>query len=308
MKTTKKKSTMDILKKSSSIDDKIFDIIIGTALTGFLVFVTYPLIYILSASISAPDVVNSGEMWLFPKDVTFEGFKAVFQNEKIWIGYANSTIYTIVGTGISIVLTMLTAYALSRPNFPGKTLITFFFTFTMFFNGGLIPTYLLIESLGMYNTIWAIVIPGALGMWNIVISRTYIQTSIPEDILEAANIDGCSQGRIFVNIVLPLSIPIIIVIGLFQGVAIWNSWFSGMIYLGDSAKYPLQLILREILILNQTADTSNVLDATTLAEQMEVANLIKYAVMIVASLPTIIIYPFLQKHFEKGMTVGAIKG
>jgi putative aldouronate transport system permease protein len=277
-----------------------------------LLIVLYPLIYIVSASISNPHLVNSGEMWLLPKGITFEGYRTLLGNSSIWRGYLNTIYYTVLGTSINLLVTLPCAYALSREDFYGRRAFTNFMLVTMFLSGGLIPSYLLIRSLGMLNTVWALVIPGAVSVYNVVVTRTFFQSTIPREMEEAAIVDGCSDFRLFMQIVLPLSTPIIAVMALFYGVGHWNSFFNALIYLSDRSMYPLQMILREILILQDMSSNtvSNVTSemANMLYSKQQLAQVIKYGVMIVSSLPVIIVYPFLQKYFVKGMMVGSIKG
>lgn len=281
-------------------------------LTIALIIVAYPLIYIISASISNPQYVNSGEMWLFPKDLTFEGYKRVFQEGKIWTGYLNTIIYTVLGTAISLAITLPAAYAMSRKDFVGRNFFMGMFMVTMFFSGGLVPSYLLVKDLGMINTIWAIVIPSAASIYNIIVTRTFFQSTIPRELEEAAQIDGASTTRLFFTVIIPLSMPIIAVMSLFYGVAQWNSYFSALIYLNDEARYPLQMVLRQILVLQQmSAATGGMIEGST-AEAMnnkaELASLVKYAVIIVSTLPIIVVYPFLQRYFVQGVMIGSVKG
>lgn len=292
--------------------DKIFLIFVYVFLAISLQIVLYPLIYIVSASISNPHLVNSGEMWLLPKGITFEGYRTLLGNSSIWRGYLNTIYYTVLGTSINLLVTLPCAYALSREDFYGRRAFTNFMLVTMFLSGGLIPSYLLIRSLGMLNTVWALVIPGAVSVYNVVVTRTFFQSTIPREMEEAAIVDGCSDFRLFMQIVLPLSTPIIAVMALFYGVGHWNSFFNALIYLSDRSMYPLQMILREILILQDMSSNtvSNVTSemANMLYSKQQLAQVIKYGVMIVSSLPVIIVYPFLQKYFVKGMMVGSIKG
>ncbi|WP_054026708.1 carbohydrate ABC transporter permease [Bacillus sp. FJAT-28004] len=292
--------------------DKVF--LICNYVYVFLAFVivAYPVIYMISASISDPKLVGSGEMWLWPKGITFEGYKRVFQNTSIWTGYGNTILYTVVGTSINLFVTLPAAYALSRKDFLGRNFFMGMFLVTMFFGGGLVPSYLLIKELGMVNTIWAIVIPSAASIWNIIVARTFFQSSIPKELQEAAQIDGCTNLRLFIKIILPLSMPIIAVMALFYGVGNWNSYFSALIYLNDAAKYPLQLVLRQILVLQEmSAQGGGVIDsssASALNNKAEIAALVKYAVIIVATAPIIAIYPFLQRYFVQGVMIGSVKG
>lgn len=298
------------VKESRS--DKLFLWCNYIYLTIALVIVLYPLLYIISASISDPKFVSSGEMWLLPKGITFEGYARVFENTNIWIGYKNTIIYTIVGTLVNLMVTLPAAYALSRSDFVGRGFFMAMFMVTMFFSGGLVPSYLLVKDLGMVNSMWALILPGAASIWNIIVCRTFFQSTIPKELQEAAHIDGCTNTRLFIRIVLPLSMPIIAVMALFYGVGHWNSYFSAMIYLNDSSKYPLQLFLRQILVLQEMAaqgggaiDTSS---ATAMNSKAEIAALVKYAVIIVSTLPVIAIYPFLQRYFVQGVMIGSVKG
>lgn len=290
-----------------SVQDRVTLIVIYILLSIILLLVLYPLIFVISASISDPLTVSRGEMWLFPKDLTFIGYELVFANKEIWTGYANTLLYTFVGTAINLVMTIFAAYPLSRKDFAGRNVITAYIVFTMFFSGGLIPTYLLVKNLGMINTMWALIIPGAVSVWNIIIMRTFFQTSIPNEIQESASIDGCSNMQTLWRIVLPLSMPIIAVMILFYSVGHWNSYFNALIYLNDRDKYPLQLFLREILIKSQVDQMAGSLDLSVQKHLME-AEAIKYAIVIVANLPVLLLYPFLQKYFVKGMMIGALKG
>lgn len=292
--------------------DKLF--LICNYIYVFLAFiiVAYPVIYMISASISDPKLVGSGEMWLWPKGITFEGYQRVFQNASIWTGYGNTILYTVVGTAVNLFVTLPAAYALSRKDFVGRNFFMGMFMVTMFFGGGLVPSYLLVKELGMIDSMWAIVIPSAASIWNIIVSRTFFQSSIPKELQEAAQIDGCTNMRLFVKIILPLSMPIIAVMALFYGVGNWNSYFSALIYLNDAAKYPLQLVLRQILVLQEmSAQGGAAMDASTasaLNNKAEIAALVKYAVIIVATAPIIAIYPFLQRYFVQGVMIGSVKG
>ncbi|OMF24958.1 sugar ABC transporter permease [Paenibacillus sp. FSL H8-0548] len=292
--------------------DKVF--LICNYIYVFLAFivVAYPVIYMISASISDPKLVGSGEMWLWPRGITFEGYQRVFQNSSIWTGYGNTILYTVVGTTINLLVTLPAAYALSRKDFVGRNFFMGMFMVTMFFGGGLVPSYLLVKELGMVNTMWAIVIPSAASIWNIIVARTFFQSSIPKELQEAAQIDGCTNIRLFLKIILPLSMPIIAVMALFYGVGNWNSYFSALIYLNDAAKYPLQLVLRQILVLQEmSAQGGGALDASSAAalnNKAEIASLVKYAVIIVATAPIIAVYPFLQRYFVQGVMIGSVKG
>ncbi|NSW91088.1 MAG: carbohydrate ABC transporter permease [Firmicutes bacterium] len=295
---------------STSKSDKLFSFTNYLLLCIILIIVLYPLIFVVSASISDPYLVSRGEMWLLPKGITFEGYRRVFQNDEVLTGYRNTIFYTLFGTLINLFMTLTCAYPLSRKDFIGRNFFMAIFTFTMFFSGGLIPSYIIIKKLGMLNKIWALIIPNAVSMMNVIIVRTFFQSNIPSQLQEAAEIDGCSIVRLFTNIILPLSKPIIAVMALFYGVQHWNSFFAALIYLTDRSLFPLQLILREILIQNQMSSqmlmTGNELDL--IAKQAKAAELIKYSIMIVSTLPVLVAYPFLQRFFVHGIMVGAIKG
>lgn len=303
MQTTEKVSV------SQTTGDKVF----GVINTIFIIFITiitlYPLIYVCSASISSPASVTSGRMWLWPTDITFEGYKRILKNSEIWMGYANTILYTVVNVAISLAVTLPAAYALTVKSLPGRKVIVFIFSVTMFFSGGMIPLYVVCRNLGLVNTLWAVILPSATSMWYIILTRTFFQSTIPHELEEASEIDGCSVFATFLRIVIPLSAPIIAVMALYFGVGRWNSYFGEMIFLRDRSKFPLQLFLREILIVatfNQE-NASNA-DAITMAEQIRIASIIKYATMIVATLPVIAAYPFIQRYFVKGVMIGSIKG
>ncbi|MCQ6563050.1 carbohydrate ABC transporter permease [Paenibacillus mendelii] len=290
--------------------DRVFDVVNKLFLFCVLIIVLYPLVYVVSASISDPVYVNQGAMWLFPKGITFEGYQRVFQNPEIWAGYANTILYTVAGTSINLLFTLPGAYALSRKDLKGRGIMMGLIVFTMFFGGGLVPTFLLVSGLGMMNTVWALLIPNAVAVYNLIICRTFFQMNIPKELQESAEIDGSSNTMLFLRIVLPLSAPIIAVMGLYYGVTHWNSYFSAIIYLKDRSLYPLQLILREILVQNQMSDTMLMTgdDMEAMAKQARIADIIKYAVMIVSSLPIIVVYPFMQRFFMKGVLIGSVKG
>lgn len=296
--------------KREAWSDRVFDTVNKLFLLVVLIVVLYPLVYVVSASISDPVYVNQGKMWLFPRGITFEGYARVFQNPEIWSGYRNTILYTAGGTLINLLFTVPGAYALSRKDLKGRGVMMGLIVFTMFFGGGLIPTFLLVSGLGMLDTVWALLIPNAVAVYNLIICRTFFQNNIPRELQESAEIDGCSNTMLFLKIVLPLSAPIIAVMGLYYGVAHWNSYFSAIIYIKDRSLYPLQLILREILVQNQMSDTMLMTgdDMEAMAKQARIADIIKYAVMIVSSLPIIIVYPFMQRYFMKGVLIGSVKG
>lgn len=295
------------------LSDRIFLLIVHLLLLFALVVTLYPVIYIFSASISNPSAVNSGEMWLLPIDITWEGYKVLLENNDIWLGYYNTIIYTVVGTSINLLVTIPGAYVLSRKDFQARDFVTKLLIFTMFFSGGLIPSYLLVTGLGLNNTMWALILPGAASVYNVVVTRTFFETNIPDSLTEAAFIDGASDFQIFGRIVLPLSKPILAVMALFYGVGHWNQFFNALIYLDDREKYPLQMILREILVQQDLSSNPSVGSMTSeqaqfIHSQKELSAILKYGVMIVASVPVIMVYPFIQKYFVQGVMIGSIKG
>jgi multiple sugar transport system permease protein/putative aldouronate transport system permease protein len=293
--------------KTSSRSDKFFYFAIFILLTLFFLAVLYPCVFVFSASFSSGQAVQSGRVVLFPVDPTIEGYRTVFNTSSVWIGFRNSLFYTLVATSLNLIMTMTTAYCLSRSDVPGRNLVMLLFTFTMFFNGGMIPTYMLIRGLGMLNTPWALIVPGAIGVYNMIIAKTFIQSSIPLELLDAAKIDGCSDIGYYVRIVLPLSQAIIAVLVLFYGVGHWNAYFNAMIYLHNKNLYPLTIFLREILMASQI-DPGTVQDPELQMRLAESAAVIKYALIIVTIVPVIMIYPFVQKYFIKGVMIGSVKG
>lgn len=287
--------------------DRVFTIVNYIILTLFLITVAYPLIYTFSASFSDPREVIAGHMWLWPVKFTTAGYEAVFENSRITLGFRNSLFYTMSSTLVGIVLTILAAYPLSRRDLAGRNGIMMFFVFTLLFGGGLIPSYLIVKALGLLNTPWAIIVPSALSVYNVIITRTFFQSTIPDELLEAAQIDGCSDFRFVRDVVIPLSGPIIAVNALFYAVAQWNSYFNALIYLTNPNLFPLQLVLREILVQNQV-DVSQMQDINQMIEKQNLADLLKYSLIVVASAPVLIIYPFVQKHFVRGVLIGSLKG
>ena len=245
-------------------------------------------------------------MYLWPVNFSLLGYEVVFKTRDVWIGYANSIFYTVVGTLINIIVTMLAAYCLSRKDLPGRRIVMVAFSFTMIFNGGMIPEYLLVKELGMMNTRWALLLPCAISVYNVILARSNIQSNIPEALLEASQLDGCSDFRYFIRIVLPLSKANIAVMVLLYGVAHWNSYFDAMIYLHDKSLYPLTLYLKEILQAN-TVDPSLIADEKLAAKMAELANVMKYSLIIVSMLPILLVYPFIQKYFVQGMMIGSLK-
>jgi putative aldouronate transport system permease protein len=290
-----------------SLGDRAFNAVNYMVLFFLFAAVLYPLVYIVSASFSSPESVISGRVWLFPVQPTFDGYSAVFKHKMIVNSFMNSLFYTVCGTIINIFMTIGAAYPLSRKDFYGRNPIMFLLVFTMMFSGGLIPSYMLVKSLGLLNTYWAMLLPGAMGVWNVIITRTYFQTTIPDELLEAAQMDGCSDFRFVRSVVIPLSGPIIAVITLFYAIGHWNQYFNAMLYLKDQRLYPLQLILRDILVQN-SVDLNMLTDAEDMAKKDGLRELLKFSLIVVASVPVLIIYPFVQKYFVKGVMVGSIKG
>lgn len=289
--------------------DKIFDVINHIFLISILLIVLYPLYFIIIASFSSPQAVAKGEVLWYPIGFNVKGYEQILNYKDIWMGYKNSIIYTVVGTSINLLAIIPGAFALSRRELCGRNLVLFLFTFTMFFGGGLIPTYLLIQQLNLDDTMWALVLPGAAGVYNLVVARTFFDMNIPGELFDAAMVDGCDYFKYFFRIILPISKPIIAVMLLIHAVGHWNSYFSALIYIKDRTKFPLQLILREILVQNQNiANASSAASLETIEAQRQLAEMIKYGVIIVSSLPVLIMYPFVQKHFVKGMMMGSVKG
>ena len=293
--------------KNSSAGDKAFIILVYVLLSAVMLIVLYPLIYIVSASFSDPQAVVSGKVMLWPVDVTLRGYKAVFRNPKILTGFMNSFIYMGVATVVNLIMTMLCAYPLSRKEFTARNKIAALFVFTMYFSGGLMPTYMIVNKLGLINTRWAMIIPSAMSTYNMIIARTYMVNSIPDELYEAAQIDGCSPFKYLLKVVVPLCKPILAVLTLYYGIAKWNNYFDAMLYLNDASLQPLTIVLREILIQNQI-DPTMLTDASALSKLQGMTELLKYAVIVVASVPVLAIYPFVQKYFVKGVTIGAVKG
>jgi putative aldouronate transport system permease protein len=287
------------------------DRLLGAFLVVFVWFwvivVAYPLVYVVAASLSSPRAVISGRVWLWPVEPTLMAYRAVFANKQLLTGFANSSLYMVVGTAISLVLTVFAAYPLSRKELRGRGAINGLFLFTMIFSGGMIPSYLLVKDLGMRDTIWSMVLPSAFSVWNMLIARTYFQTTIPDELYEAAELDGCSDFRFLGRIVLPLSGPILAVVGLYYAIGLWNGYFNALLYIDSLRLYPLQLVLRNILVLGNI-DISMLQDFEAMARKQGLADLLKYAVIVVASLPVMVMYPFVQKFFVKGVMVGAMKG
>jgi len=289
----------------NTIGERLFSLFIGCYVAFSFIVVAYPIYFIFIASFSDPTAVAAGTVWFYPKGINLEGYRTILAYERIWTGYRNTIFYTVFGTLISLAVTLPAGYALSRKDFLPRRLLIFLFTFTMFFSGGLIPTYILISKLNLNNKIWVMLIPFCLNVYNLIIVRSFFESSIPVELQEAATIDGCGDGRFFFSVVLPLSKAIIAVIALYYAVATWNNYFRPMIYIKNNAIQVLQVFLRDILIQNQMLET---MSAESLNTVQNLADVIKYGIIIISALPMIMVYPFVQRFFVKGVMIGAVKG
>lgn len=298
-------SHMKRIRESKS--DRIYYLITFIIVTFIFLIVAYPLYFIIIASISDPAMVATGKTLFYPIGINFDGYMAVFKDNSVIRGFANSVFYTITATLVNLAVTIPAAFALSRKNLRGKGLLLLFVMIPMYISGGMIPTYLVIRRLHMLDTVWAMILPGAISVYNLIIARTFFQTNIEEGLVEAAKIDGCSNTRFFFCIALPLSKAIIAIMVLYYGIGHWNNYFSAMIYLFDKDLFPLQLVMRGILIQNQR-QTEMVKDAAELLRQQQLAELMKYSLIIISSIPVLILYPFIQKHFVQGVMLGSLKG
>ena len=287
--------------------DAIFNTVIFILMILIIIVISYPLYFVIIASISSPNAVNSGQVLLWPKDLTVAGYKKILEYEPLWTGYANSLLYTIAGTVINLLFTIPAGYALSRKKLRGRKFLMLLFAITMFFGGGMIPTYLVIRKLGLLDTIWVMLLPGACSVYNIIVTKTFMENSIPEDLLDASRIDGCNDFQTFASVVLPLSMPIIAVMTLFYAIGHWNSYFDALLYLNDPGKFPLQMVLRELLLQNQVSSGMTSGNMSSIAERAQLAEQMKYGIIIVATLPMMAMFPFVIKHFKKGVMVGSIK-
>lgn len=289
------------------MSDKMSDIILVVMCTAIMLIVAYPLYYVLIASVSDPYDVYAGKTFLLPSQFTLKGYTSVFADERIFTGYMNSIKYTVVGTIFSVVMVYITAYPLSRKSLPGRKWISIFFIITMYFGGGLVPTYLVVKNTGLLNNMWALFLPGGVAVGNMIIVRNFFETSIPGELMEAAEIDGASPMKVFLKIVVPLSRSIMAVMVVFSMVAYWNDWFTALIYL-NADQAPLPLVLRNILIRSEVSASQSSTISGGYAELNKITEMIKFASIIVAAAPMLIIYPFVQKYFEQGFMSGAVKG
>ena len=286
--------------------DVVFDVILYTICALLLVVILYPLWFIIIASFSDPSAVAGGHVWLWPVGFTLEGYQELLRQPQVWLGYRNTIAYTVVGTLIGLMVNIPAAYALSRKDLWGRKGLMGLYVFTMFFSGGLIPIVLTVQQAGLYNTFWVLVLPFSVSAYNIIVARTFFETSLPPDLWDAAQIDGCGNLRFFFTMALPLSKAVISVIALWTAVGQWNSYFNALIYIRDENLYPLQLIMRNILITNQNFAALGTGEAAMIA--MRRANLVRYAMIIVATVPIMCVYPFIQKYFDQGVMIGAVKG
>ena len=286
--------------------DVVFDAILYCICTVLLLIILYPLWFIVIASFSDPSAVAGGHVWVWPVGFTLDGYDELLKQPKVWLGYRNTIAYTVVGTLIGLAVNIPAAYALSRKDLWGRKGLMGLYVFTMFFSGGLIPIFLTVQQAGLYNTFWVLVLPFSVSAYNIIVARTFFETSLPPDLWDAAQIDGCGNLRFFFTMALPLSKAVISVIALWTAVGQWNSYFNALIYIRDENLYPLQLIMRNILITNQNFAALGTGEAAMIA--MRRANLVRYAMIIVATVPIMCVYPFIQKYFDQGVMIGAVKG
>ncbi|HML47578.1 MAG TPA: carbohydrate ABC transporter permease [Clostridia bacterium] len=286
--------------------DRVYYAVTGVILTVLFLLVLYPLVYILSASFSSPAAVSTGKVVLWPVDVSLRGYRAVFEYKTVGIGYRNTAFYTVAGTFINVVMTMICAYPLARKTLPGRSWLMLLFSFTMIFSGGMIPTYILMQRLSLLNTVWVMILPGAISVTNMIIARTFI-VGIPSDLLEASQIDGCSDFMYFLKVVLPLSKAVLAVIALYYAVGHWNAYFNAFLYLTNQKLFPLQLFLREVLVMNQV-DPQMLIDPEMQEAMQGMQDLLKYSLIVVATVPILCVYPFAQRYFVQGVMIGSLKG
>lgn len=290
---------------TNSGSDKVFNIIVDILLAIFALLILLPLVHVLSSSFSSPESVYRGEVLLLPKDISLRCYELVLKRADIWVGYRNTILYTVLGTLIAVSVQMMAGFALSRRDLPLRPAVNIIFILTMFVSGGMIPTYLVVKGLGLLNTMWAVILPGCISAYNIIIVRTFIHSSLPFELQEAAMIDGCGNLKMFFLIVFPLCMPIVAVMTLYAIVGYWNSYFNALIYITDSDKYTLQLVLQNILMQNETGTSGGTISG---GEQALLSQALKYSTIVVSSLHILIMYPFFEKYFEKGMIVGSLKG
>lgn len=288
--------------------DRAFYVVSYCITIVLVLIVLYPIIYVLSASVSNADLVAQGKVLLWPVEFTLDAYKRVFAYNKIWIGYRNTIVYTVLGTLLNLAMTLMCAYPLARKNLRGRGPLMLLLSFTMMFSGGIIPSYVLVRELGLMDTMGAMILPGAMSVYNMIVCRTYIQTNISEEMMEATQIDGCDDFQFFFRMVLPLSKAIIAVLALWYAVGHWNSYFGAFLYLKSSDKYPLQIMLREILVQSQTIKGAEELGSEEVEYSVNLYLTLKYAIIVVSTLPLFCVYPFVQKYFQEGIMVGSVKG
>ena len=291
--------------------DVIYDTILFILLSLVFLVVAYPLYFVIISSVSDPIAVSNGEVTFYPIGFTLDGYREVFKTNTVVRGFLKSLLYTVCGVSVNLLVTLPTGYALSRKDFALKKFVTFFYMLTMFIGGGMMPTYLIVKQTGLLNSMWALIIPGAMGVYNMIVAKTFFSTNIPLELMEAAKLDGCGNTRFFFHIVLPLSGAITAILVLYYGQGHWNSYFSALLYINDREKWPLQLELRNILLLNSNTMTKEFITEEMRKEQARreaLANMMKYSLIIISSIPMLIVYPFVQKHFVKGVMIGSVKG
>ena len=291
--------------------DVIYDTILFILLSLVFLVVAYPLYFVIISSVSDPIAVSNGEVTFYPIGFTLDGYREVFKTNTVVRGFLNSLLYTVCGVSVNLLVTLPTGYALSRKDFALKKFVTFFYMLTMFIGGGMMPTYLIVKQTGLLNSMWALIIPGAMGVYNMIVAKTFFSTNIPLELMEAAKLDGCGNTRFFFHIVLPLSGAITAILVLYYGQGHWNSYFSALLYINDREKWPLQLELRNILLLNTNTMTKEFITEEIRKDQARreaLANMMKYSLIIISSIPMLIVYPFVQKHFVKGVMIGSVKG
>ena len=302
---------MHTKKIRRSKEDVIFDAVLFIILTFIFIIVAYPLYFIIISSVSDPKAVAGGKVIFYPIGLNFKGYAEVFKDSRIIRSFLNSLFYTFCGTMLNLAVTLPTAYALSRKKFFLKKPVTIFYMITMFIGGGMIPTYLVVQKTGLLDTMWSLIIPGALSVYNMIVARTFFQQNISEELYEAAELDGCGHGKFFFSVALPLSGAITAIMVLYYGVGHWNAYFNALLYMQTESKFPLQLILRSILVQNEAQQTQQAVNAAAraaLEESRQLAELMKYSLIIISSIPVLVIYPFIQKHFVKGVMIGSLKG
>lgn len=306
--TAKESAVLNGRSSRESREDKRFDVIVAVIVVFLTILVLYPLYFVVIASFSDPNLVESGQVLFLPRGVTLEGYRYILDDNRIWSGYLNTFLYTIFGTLLAVCITVPAAYALSRRDMIGRGVLMKFFVFTMYFGGGMIPTYLLIKQLHLIDTYLVLILLGSFSAYNLIICRTFFQSTIPLELQEAAEIDGCSIPRFFFSVVLPLSKAVIAIMVLYYAVGHWNDYFNALIYINRQELRPLQLVMRDILIQGQTIDPGSSVDPEQIVRLQQIGRSIKYGSIIVSSLPVLIFYPFVQKYFVKGVMIGSIKG